>query len=160
MSRGRVSGWFILTSFVVSLLFALWPLPPMLAPARPYLAALLLIYWVLEAPDKVGMFWAFVLGLVLDVVTGTLLGAHAVSLVLIAYLTDRFRLRLRFFPIAQQTLAVLALLINDQVITLWINGLRGHAAPGIAYWLAPVLGAMLWPWCFLALDALRQRVAR
>ena len=76
----------------------------------------------------------------------------------------RFRFRLRFFPPWQQALSVLALLLNDRVILLWIISLRGEPLPTALYWVAPVIGTAIWPWMFLLLDrfrgVMRQRAAR
>lgn len=155
-------GTFFLTlavAFVLTLLY----LPPALDTFRPYWIALVLIYWCLEAQDRVSLGKAFVIGLVLDLLAGSLLGLHALSLVILVYLVSRFRARLKFFPPWQQALSVFALLLNDRIILLWIISLRGDPLPSLGFWLAPVVGTLLWPWLFLLLDwvraALRQRAA-
>jgi rod shape-determining protein MreD len=155
-------GTFILT-LVVAYVLTLLYLPPALDALRPYWVALVLIYWCLEAQDRVSLGKAFVIGLVLDLLAGSLLGLHALSLVILVYLVSRFRARLRFFPPWQQALSVFALLLNDRIILLWIISLRGDPLPSLGFWLAPVVGTLLWPWLFLLLDwvraALRQRAA-
>ena len=105
-------------------------------PKGPYSAAL--------ASDlariRTGALQTVLLGkpeLVLDLLTGSLLGLHALSLVIIVYLVMRFRARLRFFPPWQQALAVLALLVNDRIIQLWALLLLGEPMPSWRYWLAP-----------------------
>jgi rod shape-determining protein MreD len=155
-------GAFFLTlavAFVLTLLY----LPPVLDTFRPYWIALVLIYWCLEAQDRVGLGKAFIIGLVLDLLGGSLLGLHALSLVILVYLVTRFRARLKFFPPWQQALSVFALLMNDRIILLWIISLRGDPLPSLGFWLPPIVGTLLWPWLFLLLDwvrrALRQRAA-
>jgi len=145
-------------SLIAALLLSLLPLPPLLAPLRPFWLALVLCYWLLEAPDRTGLGHAFLLGLVADLIFGTLLGEHALRLTVVAFIVLRFRARLRFFPLWQQALAVLALLFNDRVVTLMIGGATGQAWPDPSFWLAPVIGATLWPWLFLLLDHLRLRL--
>ncbi len=142
-------------TLVVAMLLTLAPLPPWLRALWPYWAALVMIYWCLETQGMISLGLAFVCGLVLDLFTGSLLGLHALSLVIIVYLVDRFRARLRFFPPWQQALAVLALLVNDRIILLWIISLRGDPLPSLDFWLAPVFGTLAWPWLFLALDRIR-----
>ena len=93
----------------------------------------------------------------LDVLTGTLLGRHALRLVVLNFLVGRFRNRIRFVPPWQQALAVGALLLNDRIVHLWIVGLLERTWPGWAFWLPPLVGVALWPWLFLLLDALRSR---
>ena len=145
----------VLLTLVVAILLTLLPLPGALEVLRPYWVALVLIYWCLETQGLVSLGLAFTIGLMLDFLTGSLLGLHALSLVIIVYLASRFRARLRFFPPWQQALSVLALLVNDRIILLWINSLRDEPMPGLSFWLAPVVGTLLWPWIFLLLDRYR-----
>lgn len=145
----------VLLTLVVAILLTLLPVPGALEVLRPYWVALVLIYWCLETQGLVSLGLAFTIGLMLDFLTGSLLGLHALSLVIIVYLASRFRARLRFFPPWQQALSVLALLVNDRIILLWINSLRDEPMPGLSFWLAPVVGTLLWPWIFLLLDRYR-----
>lgn len=146
----------LLISLAVAALLMIVPLPVMLAFLRPYWVALVLIYWCLETQDLVSLDGAFLIGLLLDLLTGSLLGMHALELVVLVYLVKRFRARLRFFPPWQQALSVLALLANDRIIVLWIVSLRGDALPPLSYWLSPVIGTVLWPWIFLIMDRYRS----
>jgi len=141
----------IIASFVLTLL----PLPAVLESMRPYWVALVIIYWGLETQDFISLGFAFTIGLLLDLLSASLLGLHALSLVIIVYLVTRFRPRLRFFPPWQQALSVLALLINDRIILLWISSLRGEPLPSLDFWLPPIVGTLLWPWLFLLLDRYR-----
>ena len=152
------SGWLLYGSLVSSLLVLVVPLPSGFDLARPYLLAMLLCYWILEAPDHVGLGIAFVSGLAADIVSGTLLGEQALRLVVLTFLVQRFRARLRFFPLWQQALAVLALLLNDRLIATAIRFASGDGAPPWGSWLSPVVGFALWPWLFLLLDELRLRL--
>jgi len=135
-------------------------LPPALDIFRPYWVALVLIYWCLESQDLVTLGKAFILGLLLDLLGGSLLGLHALSLVILVYLVTRFRARLRFFPPWQQALSVFALLLNDRIILLWIISLRGDPLPSFGFWLPPIVGTLLWPWLFLLLDRVRAAIRR
>ena len=146
--KDRLSIIFI--TLAVAAVLTLVPLPPVLDMLRPYWVALVLIYWCLETHGL-----AFVVGLLLDLLTGSLLGLHALSLVIVVYLVSRFRARLRFFPPWQQALSVLALLVNDRIILLWIISLRGEPLPSLAFWSPAIVGMALWPWIFLLLDRYR-----
>ncbi len=152
------SSWLLYGSLVASLLVLVVPLPTGVDLARPYLLAMLLCYWMLEAPDHVGLGTAFIAGLAADLVSGTLLGEQALRLVVLAFLVQRFRARLRFFPLWQQALAVFVLLLNDRLIALAIALARGDGMPPWGTWLSPVVGFALWPWLFLLLDELRLRL--
>ena len=154
--RDRYSTIFI--TITVAAVLTLLPLPGLLEPLRPYWIALIVIYWCLETQGMITLGLAFVLGLGLDFLTGSLLGLHAISLVVLVYLVIRFRARLRFFPPWQQALSVLALLINDRIILLWIIRLRGDPLPSLSFWLPPLVGTLLWPRLFLLLDRYLNRV--
>jgi rod shape-determining protein MreD len=145
----------LLLALTAALLLSIVPLPDGLEWFRPYWVALVVIYWVLEEQQSIGLGTAFVVGIVLDILAATLLGLHALSLVVLVYLVRRFRSRLRFFPPWQQAMAVLALLLNDRIILLWIATLLGEPLPTWHYWLGPLIGTVVWPWLFLFLDRAR-----
>jgi len=131
------------------------PLPSFIDLMRPYWVALVIIYWGLETQDRISLGLAFTIGIALDLLSASSLGLHALSLVIITYLVTRFRARLRFFPPWQQALSVLALLMNDRIILLWIISLRGEPLPSLDFWLPPIAGTLVWPWLFLLLDRYR-----
>ncbi len=146
-----------LLTLAVGLLLTLMPMPESLQAARPHWLALLIIYWNLEGGRLRLLGQCFALGLLLDLMTGTLLGQHALALVILCYLLERFRARIRFFPPWQQAAVVLALLLNDRIIHLWVVGLAGEGWPHWSWWLGPLVSVALWPWLFLLLDAMRRR---
>ena len=146
----------VLVTLAIAMLLMVLPLPSILIPLRPYFVALVLIFWCLETQNIITLGSAFFAGLLLDILTGSLLGMHGLGLVILIYLVTRFRARLRFFPPWQQALSVLALLVNDRIIVLWILSLKGDELPPASFWLAPILGTLLWPWIFLLLDRYRS----
>jgi len=106
MSRLRDNPWVLPASLVVALLLGLLPLPALLQPLRPYWLALVLAYWVIEAPERVGLGVAFTSGVIADLLYGGVLGEQALRLVMLAFILQRFRARIRFFPMSQQMLAI------------------------------------------------------
>jgi rod shape-determining protein MreD len=148
-------GWVLPISFVIALLLGLLPMPGFLQPLRPYWLALILAYWVIEAPDNVGLGVAFIVGVVADLMYGGLLGEQALRLVIMTFILQRFRARLRFFPLSQQALAIGVLLLNDRIVATAIHLALGEPTLPLNYWWAPLLGMLLWPPLFLLLDALR-----
>lgn len=159
MSREN-ARWVLPASLFAALLLGLLPLPAALVPLRPYWLALVVAFWVLESPQRVGLGFAFLVGLLADLAFGSLLGEQALRLVIIAFILQRFRARLRFFPLSQQALAVGALLYNDMVVTAAVHLLLGLPTPPALAWLAPALGMLLWAPLFFLLDALRLRAWR
>lgn len=158
MNRQRLSLWWFIATLVFALLSMLVPLPDVLEPFKPYWPALFLLYWSLEANDRVGLGVAFTMGLAADLLDGVLLGEQALRLTALVFIALRFRSRLRFFPMWQQTLAVLALLINDRILLTIVRVFAGDALPPPSWWISPFVGAALWPFLFLLLDDLRMRL--
>ena len=142
MNRARLQNWIFSGSLVAAFLLQLMPLPPGAEPFKPYWLGLVVVYWAIEAPERMGLGLAFALGLVGDLLVGELLGEQAMRLVVLAFIVLRFRSRLRFFPLGQQALAVLALLLNDRVVTLMIRGFSGEAMPPATFWIAPLTGTL------------------
>jgi rod shape-determining protein MreD len=157
MSRLRDARGLLPISLLLAVLLGLLPLPDVMTQLRPYWVALVLAYWALEAPQRVGLGTAFTVGLFADLVYGTLLGEQALRLVILVFLVARFRPRLRFFPLSQQALAIFALLLNDRVIVAAVRAFTGEGWPPAMFWASPVVGMLLWPWLFLLLDDLRLR---
>ncbi|HBK45150.1 MAG TPA: rod shape-determining protein MreD [Xanthomonadaceae bacterium] len=154
MSRLR-NTWVLPVSLLLALLLGLLPLPAPLQPFRPYWLALVLAYWVIEVPDRVGLGVAFVAGLVADLLYGGLLGEQALRLVIMTFILQRFRARLRFFPVSQQALAIGGLLVNDRIVSTAVHLALGEPTLPWSYWWAPLLGMALWPLLFVLLDAVR-----
>lgn len=96
-------------------------------------------------------------GIAVDVLTGTLLGQHALGFSIVAYAATKLHLRVRVFPLWQQSLVVLLLLLSEHLIALWVIGATHKQPPGLVYWVVPPLGALLWPWLFLLLSDIRRR---
>jgi rod shape-determining protein MreD len=116
------------------------------------------IYWALEEPERMPLGRAFLLGLVYDLLSMNLLGESALRLAVLDFILLRFRSRMRFFPMPQQALAVLALLLNDRVLLIMMRTFSVPVPLAPVLLLAPLAGTLLWPWMFLLLDELRQRM--
>ncbi len=157
MSPRQSPGWVLPASVLLALVVGLLPLPGIVAELRPWLLGLVMAYWLLESPGRVGLGVCFAIGLLGDLAFGTLLGEQAMRLVILGFIVQRFRARLRFFPLWQQALAMGALLLNDRVVHAAVVVLAGQGWPAVASWLSPLLGLLLWPWLFLLLDAMRLR---
>ncbi len=146
----------IVATFCVALLLTILPLPEWARPFRPQWVTLALIYWCLALPHRVGVGSGFVLGILLDVLASTLLGQHALGLSVVAFITVQLYARIRVFPLWQQALAVLLLLATEHLLEFWAMGASGQTTPGLLYWMAPLVGALLWPWVFITLRNIRR----
>ena len=147
----------VLVTLVVALFLTILPLPAAAEDLRPQWVALTLIFWALALPDRVGVFWAFGTGLVLDVATGTLLGYHALGLSVIVYVAVELHARVRIFPLWQQALLVWLLLVLERLLALWVLGATGQPMPSLTSWWSPFVGLILWPWLTVVLRDLARR---
>lgn len=149
-------GWVILLSFIVALFLDSVALPLWADRFRPDWLALVLIYWCMALPQRVGIGTGWFMGLLLDAAKGALLGQHALGLAVVAYLVIRTYRRVRVFPLWQQALSVTTFLLFEQLLMFWINGMIGY--PPRDWWvLAPALSSVLfWPWVFIILRDLRR----
>ena len=154
MSRAR-RGWLLPVSVVLALLLGLLPLPPMVQPLRPYWLALVVAFWVIEDPDRAGLGFAFLIGVLGDLAFGGVLGEQALRLTVMAFILQRFRAQVRFFPLSQQALVIGGLLLNDRVVSAAVHLMLDEPQLPWSYWWAPLLGMVLWAPLFVLLDALR-----
>jgi len=158
MSRDRASRRLpVILSFVVGLMLTIMPLPDAIDALRPDWIAMLVIYWAMQLPRTWSVGTAWVVGIILDVSQGTLLGQHALALCCIAFITVRFHLLMRVFPIPQLTATIFPILAIYQFLLFWINGVAGVNAPAIAYWGPVISGTVLWPILMTVLSGMRYR---
>lgn len=148
----------VVLSIVIALALTMLPLPRALDLFRPDFVLLIMIFWALSVPRSYSVGIAFLVGIVLDVSQGTLLGQHALGLTVIAFLTVRFHLQMRVFPLLQLTAFVFALNALYRFLLFWVNGVAGISAPAPVYW-APVLGSLvIWPLLYTSMSGVRYRV--
>ena len=137
-----VRPWFIVFSVFVALLLNF--LPTSAWPWMPDWVALVLVFWSIREPRRVGMGVAFLLGLIMDVADASLLGQHALAYVAVSYAAAAISRRLLWFPLAQQALHVLPLLLIVQGIQFVVRAMPGIVLPGLSYFFGPFVGAALW----------------
>ena len=150
-------NWAIASSLVVAFVLSTLPMPSWAAVGRPAWVALVLMYWCIAMPGRVGVIVAWATGVLLDVMSGSLLGQHALGLSLLAFVVHQKHQWLRALPLWQQAISVFVLMFGYQVIVLWINGIRGFPVMASAYWAAPLMSTLLWPWIFFVLRDLRRK---
>jgi rod shape-determining protein MreD len=111
----------------------------------PDLLALVLVFWSVHQPLRVGIGAAFVCGLLMDVHQGGLLGANALAYAVMSYFAITIHRRLLWFSVPSQALQVLPLFVAAQLIGMSVKMLAGGNFPGWVLMLAPLLQAALWP---------------
>ncbi len=133
--------------------FALNLVPIGRAPAVPDFLALVLVFWNVHQPRRVGVGVAFLFGLMMDVHDGAVLGQHALAYTLLAFFATTIHRRLLWFTVPSQAVQILPLFFAAHAVSLLVRLFAGGMFPGWNLVFAPVFEALLWPvatWVLLA----------
>lgn len=139
------SGRYIFLTIIIAFLVYLLPGSGKLVFLRIDLPLIVLIYWCIHQPNRVGFAVGFVLGLLVDVTDGNILGQHAIAYTLAIYLAMALRLRILKFKLWQQALHILAFLLLSQILVALTHLFLPSTFPGIGYFAVSFIGALLWP---------------
>jgi len=157
MLNKNTGGWIILISLLIAFLLTALPLPAWASHWRPAWVAMVLIYWCMALPNRVGIGTAWCLGLLLDVQQGALLGQNALGLALIAYFIIQIHKRFRIFPWVQQSCLIGFIIIFYLLIASWVRGIMGITPQTWTYWAPALTSMVLWPWLFVILRDVRRK---
>lgn len=148
----------IIASFVLAFVMEIVPWAGEFQSFRPAWLVLVLLYWAMAIPTKISIGVAFILGVVWDLMLGSILGIHALILSTFIYFVSKYHLILRNLSLWQQGLLVIVFIF---VIRLGIFVLETllHSATfnWSGYWGALISG-LIWPWLFLVLRKVRRQV--
>ena len=137
------SPGFIWCSLLAALLLDMLPFGRV--PWMPGFLALVLVFWNVHQPLRIGIGLAFLFGLGVDVHQSALLGQHALSYTTLSFFATMVHRRLLWFPVPSQAVQVLPLFLAAHLVELVIRLLNGDVFPGWSFLLAPLLEASLWP---------------
>lgn len=126
---------------------------------RPDWLGMMLIYWCMKAPNRVGVLHGFVLGILLDLLEGAPLGQNALTLSLLSFLCALVYPRFRAYSLLQQAVLILVLLGIVQLIEQWLRTLLGPFSINLSFLLPSLIGAVLWPWLSTLFEALGRHLA-
>lgn len=126
-------------------------------PWMPDLLALVLVFWSVHQPLRVGIVAAFIFGLAMDVHETGLLGQHALAYTALSYFAITIHRRLLWFSVPSQALQVLPLFVAAHAIQLAVRMMAGGTFPGLSVLLAPVIESLLWPLMSIVLLAPQRR---
>jgi rod shape-determining protein MreD len=149
--------WVIAATYLVALILTVWPLPQWAEVFRPAWVPLVTIYWCLWLPERIGVIIAFFAGLLVDALSGTLLGEHALALVLVAWAALWMHLQVRVFPWWQQCVVVLGILALHALLLFWVDGMLGYTVGTAMRWMPILVSAALWPWVLQVMSRSQQR---
>jgi len=151
-----VGAGFIALTLIAALMLNLLPWSGAWLWLKPDFVALVVLYWCIEQPRKVGFVSAWMMGLFMDVADGTLLGQHALAYSILAYASIVLHRRVRMFSGTPQVVHVLLLLLLNDLIVLAIRLVAGADFPGLRYFIGSFVAAALW----LPLGALLKLLLR
>lgn len=144
-------------SFFLAFVLAVLPLPQALSYWRPEFVTMVLIFWVLNAPGLVGIWVAFCLGLLLDVLLATPFGVHALVLALAAWLTRLSWRWVAVFSVWQTSGLVLSLVFVSLLVKRLLLGIVAVSPHSALFWLPALSSALLWPTVMVSLRRFTQR---
>ncbi len=122
--------------------------------ATPDWVLLTLIYWAFAMPESAGVGKAWCVGLLVDVLTGQLLGQYALAYAVSIFIAVKQHKRLRQFPVIQQSLSVGAILLLARILTFWVERMNHQVVP-LSFWLPVLVGGLMWPVVFTVLRKIR-----
>ena len=144
-------------SLLLGIILTIWPLPGTMNWLRPAWVMLVTLYWIIVLPNRVGIKLAWLLGLFLDGLHGSLLGEHALACLLTSYFASNIRRQILVSPLWLQALMIMLLILIYQVILYLVQGFAGQVISSWQYWLPSLTSAVLWPVIFALLRASKQR---
>lgn len=148
--------WVVIATLLVAAVLAVLPLPLWLVWLRPEWVALVLVYWCIALPHRVGVVAALLAGIAMDLLEGAMLGQNTFALAVVALLSVGLYQRLRLFSLWQQAGMVFVLIGIHQLICQWVQNLEGVGARSPLFLLPALSSALLWPLVLTLLRGLRR----
>ena len=154
------NAWPMVISVALAFILTILPLPEWARVYRPEWLGLVIIFWCLTTPTRFGVFTAWSIGLLEDVLRGAIFGQYALVLAFVALLTLSVYRRMRLFPLLQQSLIVGGVLFLANALNLWIHSAADNPTGPWSYWWPPLISLLLWPWIYPLLRGLQARYQR
>ena len=148
---------YVIMTIVAAMMMTILPIPQILIWVRPLWVPAVVFYWALAVPERFSLGAAFIVGIFLDVLMGTLLGENAFALAAAVFFLTKFHVRIRLFPRWQQALIVCMLSLCYLALLFWMQGLIGQPPLTWQFWTPAISTALLWPWLFVMLRDYRRR---
>lgn len=142
----------ILLSFILAIILTILPLPNWANWLRPQWITLILVCWILKAPEQIGIGIAWISGLTIDVLENVAFGEHALILTIVAYFAAKFRIRINLLPFWSKALVIFSLIFLAQLMQFWLENLMGRAISNMLYWLPVLSTTLFWPWAKTMLE--------
>ncbi len=152
----RQRTWVPFATVFFAMVLLVIPAPELIRDFLPDWVSLVLIYWALALPTRMGVSLAWLAGLAVDLFTLGIPGAHALSKAVLVYLVKMLALRVRTYPLWQQSIMIM-LLLGLEVLILAIVDIVTDGGLGVLYrWTAVIVGGLAWPLVYVALRRSRH----
>lgn len=156
MARRRNPAIALPLSFLLAIVLVALPLPQVLSYWRPEFVTMVLVFWILNAPNLVGVWTGFFVGLLLDVLFKTPFGVHAMTLASVAWLARLSWRRVAVFSVLQTSGLLLVLVLAGLVLKRVLLGVVALPPDSLMYWLPALTSALLWPTVMVSLRRFTQ----
>ena len=161
MSRYRFGNFpygFVLVTLTIGFVLNLVTYFEWMKYAKPDWVLLILFYWCFEIPDRIGVGCGWITGLMIDILNYSLFGQHAVAKAFVAFFAVTASRRIRGYDLWQQCIVVFFIASIDIGITVLIANLTTNTEVRLVYWQSALMSALTWPFLYMALRFLRQRM--
>lgn len=158
MGNSNIKNFLLIAlTLLIGMMLTILPLPHWIAWYRPSWVLMILFFWMVALPHRIGVGIAFCVGIFLDLLMGTVLGQQALVLSIIAYFIIRFQTQVRSLPLWQLSIVLFVALFSYLAISYWIMSLMGRTPDSFKYWLPAITTLFLWPWVRLVLKDYQNR---
>ncbi len=144
-------------SLLVAFSLSLLPIAKQNTAYWPEWVALVVIYWCTTMPKRYSVGFAWAVGLLVDLLSGTLLGLNALMFTLLSYLLLSVNRFVENKTLLQQSLLIGVTLMPCLLLKLWGGQILNAPAENHQPWSVALLSALAWPWVYATLTALHQR---
>jgi len=141
-------------SIFIAMLLSIISVPSLLKIMMPDWVLLVLIYWTCQGAGRVSVGRAWLVGLLMDVLTGQLLGQYAISYAASIFLSEKQYKRIKAAPIIQQSLFIVGVLLLFKTLFFMVERLEYNNLPSY-FWVPILTGGLCWPIIVLLFSKLR-----
>jgi rod shape-determining protein MreD len=150
------NGIIILLTLLIAIIASIMPLPLSVDAFRPDWVLIVLIYWCMALPDKVNIITAWVMGLLMDILLGSVLGVHAAAMAIAVFIVAENFQKIRNFSIWQQALITGVLAALYHLVVFWLQRFLIDVSFLTSYLYPVITTIILWPWVFYLLRKVRR----
>jgi rod shape-determining protein MreD len=142
MHKSRLKSIYL--SLLLAFICLLFPWSGLAIKLRPDFMLLVIIFWLLRAPNQCNVGTAWFVGLWVDLATGGIFGQYALAYTVTAFFAVAYQRRLVLFNATQQLIYVFLLLMTSQIVLLILKTFSGTESLGWTYFLPSIIGILMW----------------